>query len=186
MNPRLEPIERPQGLVLRIAYAASRRMLGKVITPMKVAYARVPALARLAWSVSNTLEKKLSLDPELRLLITAQASALNGCGFCLDMKHALAVREGLGLEKLQALSHYRTSPLFGERERAALDYAGEATRERRVRDETFERLRAHFSEREIVEITFANAAENFFNLLGVPLGIESDGLCALALDRARH
>jgi AhpD family alkylhydroperoxidase len=169
---------------MKIAYAMSRRMLGKVMAPMKVAYARVPALTRLSYSLATTMEKKLSLDPELRLLITAQASATNGCGFCLDLKHAMAVQEGIGLEKLQALAQYSTSPLFSERERAALDYATEATLHRHVRDETFERLRAHFDERSIVEITFVNAAENFYNLIGVPLGIESDGLCAIALERS--
>jgi len=183
MNPRLTPIEAPRGLFMRVAYAVSRRMLGKVMMPMKVAYARVPALTRLSYSLSTTMEKKLTLAPELRLLITAQTSALNGCGFCLDLKHAMAVQEGIGLDKLQALSQYRSSPLFSDAERAALDYTAEATQQRHVSDATFEELRAHFDEREIVEITFVNAAENFYNLIGVPLGIESDGLCAIALER---
>ena len=59
----------------------------------------------------------------------------------------------------------------------------EATREKKVGDETFATLRKHFSEREIVEITFLNALENFYNLLNLPLGIEDDGLCAIAEGR---
>ena len=184
MQPRIAPIEQPRGVVMKLAYAMSRRMLGKVMTPMKVAYARVPALTRLSYSMSRVMETRLSLEPELRLLLTAQASALNGCGFCLDMSEAMAVEKGIGLEKLQALGDYASSPLFDERERAALDYVSEATRTCRVTDETFERLRRHFDDREIVEITFVNAAENFYNLFGGPLGIESDGLCAIALERA--
>lgn len=183
MEPRLTPIEKPSGLFMKVAYAASRRMLGKVMMPMKVAYARVPALMRLSFGLSKVLDRKLSLDPQLRLLITTQASALNHCGFCLDMSRAMAVQEGLGLEKFNALPQYRTHALFDAAERAALDYVTEATSARQVSDETFERLREHFDEREIVEITFVNAAENFYNLMGVPLGLESDGLCAIALDR---
>lgn len=183
MEPRLAPIEEPRGLMMRIGYAVSRRMLGKVMSPMKVAYARVPALLRISYSISKAMDEKLSIDAELRLLITAQASALNHCGFCLDMSQAMAVSRGVGLEKFQALPDYRTHPLFSERERAALDYVTETTRDRVVRDETFERLRSHFDEREIVEITFVNAAENFYNMFGVPLRLESDGLCAIALDR---
>ncbi len=38
----------------------------------------------------------------------------------------------------------------------------------------------HFSEREIVEITWVNALENYYNLLNLPLEIESDGFCAIA------
>jgi AhpD family alkylhydroperoxidase len=183
MEPRLAPIEVPKGLMMKIAYAMSRRMLGKVMMPMKVAYARVPALTRVSVGIARTMERKLTLDPDLRLLITAQTSALNGCGFCLDMSRAMAVQEGIGLEKFNALSDYATDPLFDARERAALDYAGQATRDRAVSDETFERLQAHFNEQEIVEITFVNAAENFYNLIGVPLGLESDGLCAIAQTR---
>jgi len=183
MEPRLSPIEEPPGVMMKVAYAMSRKMLGKVMTPMKVAYARVPALTRLSMSMAKIMDGKLTIEPELRLLLTAQASALNGCGFCLDMSQAMAVQRGVGLEKFQALSEYGTHPLFSERERAALDYVTEATRRCEVSDETFERLRAHFDDQEIVEITFVNAAENFYNLFGGPLRIESDGLCAIALDR---
>ncbi len=182
-EPRLAPIEAPKGLMMKLAYAMSRRMLGKVMTPMKVAYARVPALSRLSYSMSRVMQRDLSLDPELRLLLTAQASALNGCGFCLDMAQAMAVDSGVGLEKLQRLSEYETDPIFDARERAALDYVSEATRRCQVSDDTFARLQRHFDDREIVEITFVNAAENFYNLFGGPLRIESDGLCAIALER---
>ena len=49
----------------------------------------------------------------------------------------------------------------------------------RASDETFTRLRQHFSEQEIVELTVAVAAENMFNRLNVPLEEESQGFCAL-------
>ena len=50
-------------------------------------------------------------------------------------------------------------------------------------DETFAALRSHFDETQIVAITWMNAVENYFNLLNGPLGIESDGLCAIAEHR---
>jgi alkylhydroperoxidase family enzyme len=59
----------------------------------------------------------------------------------------------------------------------------EATRSKTVGDATFERLREQFSEREIVEITFLNAIENFYNLINLPLEIEEDGLCAIQQQR---
>jgi alkylhydroperoxidase family enzyme len=87
------------------------------------------------------------------------------------------------MDKFNALSEYRTSPLFSERERAAMAYVEEATRHKRVSDPTFEALRKHFNEREIVEITWLNAVENYYNLINLPLEIESDGFCAIAQAR---
>jgi alkylhydroperoxidase family enzyme len=92
----------------------------------------------------------------------------------------MAIREHLGEEKFDSLAEYRTSPLFSDRERAALAYVEEATRNRRASDAAFQELRKHFSEREIVEITWVNASENYYNLLNLPLEIESDGFCAIA------
>ncbi|MGH0036066.1 MAG: carboxymuconolactone decarboxylase family protein [Myxococcota bacterium] len=181
---RLEPIEKPRGVLLKLAYAMSRRMLGAVMSPMKVLYARVPYITRISYSLSRVVDKKVSLDRELALLVQAQTSAQNGCGFCLDMKHALAVQHRIGLEKFQALAGYATSPLFDERERAALDFASEVTRDRKVSDATFARARSHFSEAELVELAFVNAVENFYNLMAKPFGIGSDGLCAIAVQKA--
>jgi alkylhydroperoxidase family enzyme len=75
-------------------------------------------------------------------------------GATFDIGRAIAIREQWGMEKFDALVDYRTSPLFSERERAALAFAEQATLHKRVSDATFEKLRKHFSEREIVEITW--------------------------------
>jgi len=53
-----------------------------------------------------------------------------------------------------------------------------------VSETTFERLRSHFAEWEIVEITWLNAVHNYYNLITVPLEIESDDLCAIAQARS--
>jgi hypothetical protein len=56
----------------------------------------------------------------------------------------------------------------------------EATRHKRVSDATFEELRRRFGERDVVEITWVNAVENYHNLINLPLEIESGGFCAIA------
>jgi AhpD family alkylhydroperoxidase len=181
---RLEPVEKPGGLMLKIAYWASRRRLGKVMTPMKVVYARMPKILRLSWNIVQFEEKAIRLDPGLKYLVKTLAARVNGCTFCVDIAEAMAVQKHMSLEKFHALAEYRTSPLFSDRERAALAYVEEATRNKRVADTTFEALRKHFQEWEIVEITWLNALENYYNLINLPLGIESDGLCAIAQKRA--
>ena len=183
---RLAPIDKPRGILLRLAYAMSRRRFGKVLAPLRVLYARSPRLARLGYSIARVLEGGLALPHELTLLITTQTSLLNGCTFCADLHRAQAVQERLGLERFRALPEFETSPLFDPRERAMLAFVTELSRERKVSDATFARLRAHASDTEIAELTWLTAIGNYFNLMSAALELESDGLMELALreDRA--
>jgi AhpD family alkylhydroperoxidase len=161
----------------------ARRRLGKVPTPFRVVYARAPKLAAPTYQISRVLEGGLSLEPELALLVMTHVSLLNGCGFCADLHLAQAVQARLGREKFAALADFRESGRFSERERAALAFAEEVTRSHAASDASFRELQKHFDERQIVELTWLNAIGNFFNLLAVPLGLESDGLEALARQR---
>jgi AhpD family alkylhydroperoxidase len=170
---------------MRIAYWLSRRQLGRVMSPLKVIYARAPAVAWPGLWIARTIETGLSLEPELRLLVTTQSSLLNGCTFCADLHTAQAVQARLGLEKFKTLLAFETSPLFSERERAVLAYTAEVTQRRVPSDAVFEALRKHVSEKQIVELTWLNAISNFFNLMAVPLQLESDGLAEVALRRAQ-
>ena len=180
---RLDPIENPKSWMLRLAYRASMKRLGKVMSPMKVVYARIPGVLRASYELSKFEEKGIQLDPVIKLMVKSLTAQINQCGFCMDIAEAFAVGKSMGLEKLHALPEYKTSSLFSPRERAALAYAEEATRNKRVRDDTFETLRTYYNEREIVEITWVNALENYYNLISIPLGLESDGLCAIAQTR---
>lgn len=111
---------------------------------------------------------------------------LNGCGFCADVGRAMATYRGMTIETLDAVPAWRTRAPFSERERAALAYVEEATRTRRVADDTFAALRRHFHDRQIVALTWLSAVANDFNLLNGPLGIGSDGPCAIAERRTRR
>jgi AhpD family alkylhydroperoxidase len=118
-------------------------------------------------------------------MISMFVAGINGCAFCLDFGRMMAVKENMSMEKFNALPSYRTSPLFSSKERAALAFAEDATRNKRVSDSIFEELRKYFSDWEIVEIATLTAIQNFENLLNLPLGIGSDGLCAIAQARKK-
>ncbi len=180
---RLKPIDKPKGISMRFAFWMTQKQLGKVLTPMKVLYPRMPGALKLSYEIQKFETNGLHLEPGLHFLIGTLVSDINGCSFCVDISRAMAIRKRLGMEKFNALAEYRTSSLFSARERAALAYAEEATRHKRVSDPTFVALRKHFSENEIVEITWLNAVHNYYNLINLPLEIESDGLCAIALDQ---
>jgi hypothetical protein len=179
---RITPIH-SRNPFLRIANSAISRVFGKPITPFQVVFARLPRAIAAQLGIYWGLAGKHGVEPELQLLLQGHVAGMNGCGFCGDIQRALATYQGLSLDKLDAVADWRRSALFTPRERAALAYVEEATQHKRVTDATFAALREHFDDRQIVAITWLNAVENYFNLLNGPLGIESDGLCAIAEQR---
>ena len=184
-SPRLEPIENPDSLMARLSYWVNQWQMGKVITPLKVIYARFPESLGLARAL-KTLEDKFTIDRELIHLIQTYVASINGCAFCIDMAKASYQQNEHQDGKLDELMRFEESTAFPEAEKAALAYVDEATRNKQVEEETFQRLREHYSEREIVQITMINAVENFYNLMNAPLNIGSDELCELWLSDGRQ
>ena len=90
------------------------------------------------------------------------------------------MQAGASPEKVGAVERFRSSDLFSEREKLALEYAEKMTiTGERVTDDLFQGARRHFSEAEIVELTAAVALENFRSKFNVALGVESQGFCIL-------
>ncbi len=90
------------------------------------------------------------------------------------------MRAGASEEKVRQVDQASTSALYSEAERVALEYAETMTvTGQRVTDALFDRVRAHFGEAQIVELTAAVALENFRSKFNVALGIESQGFCAI-------
>jgi len=177
MDTFLPAIEKPQGLVMKLAYAMTRRQFGKVLTPVKVAYSRLPAAFAMFSAKISKLEKKLELPAEMVMLVREQVARINVCEFCMDIGRSIAIKESMNEAKFDALDEYRTSPFFSEAERAALDSVTELTREKKVEPETFARMARHYSERAICEIVWVVATEHYYNLTNIGLNIHSDMLC---------
>lgn len=85
-------------------------------------------------------------------------------------------RAGLDAEKILDLTNYPTSPLFDERERAALEYADAMTASGAVGADLFARLRGHFSDDALVELTALIAWENASSRFNRALRIPAQGL----------
>jgi len=177
---RLQPIDRPPTLFARLVFALLKRVLGRVPTPYRVVFTRMPQALFAHAMMVGVLDRRLMLDPDLRVLIESHIATLNGCTFCLDLVQAVALKRNPRLHtKLARLDAYRTEPAFSAGERAALAYVESVTRDHHVDDATFAELRRHFDEGAIVEITWVIALEQYFNAINVGLGIGSDGFCAL-------
>jgi alkylhydroperoxidase family enzyme len=90
------------------------------------------------------------------------------------------MRTGATEDKIRQVPAWRDSALFTSMERDALEYAERVTiTGEKVTDELWDRLRRHFTESQLVELTAAVALENFRSKFNVPLGIESQGFCLL-------
>jgi alkylhydroperoxidase family enzyme len=180
MDTFLAPIENPNGLMMKLAYHFTRRQFGKVLTPLKVHSARLPFAFASFYTKIGSLDKKLQMPPETAMLIREQVARLNVCLFCMDIGRSFIVKASMNEAKFDALEEYRTSALFSDRERAALDYVTELTKDKTVNPETFARLSRHFSEREICEIVWLVASEHVYNITNIGLNIHSDMLCDIS------
>ena len=90
------------------------------------------------------------------------------------------MQAGADEDKIRQVPTWRESELFSDLERDALEYAERMTiTGETVTDELWARLRGHFSEAQLVELTAAVALENFRSKFNVPLGIEAQGFCVL-------
>ena len=90
------------------------------------------------------------------------------------------MQAGASDDKIRQVPTWRESSLFSAVERDALEYAERLTvTGEKVTDELFARLRGHFSEAQMVELTAVVALENFRSKFNPPLGIEAQGFCVL-------
>jgi len=110
-----------------------------------------------------------SLDEKLKLLIVLRASQVNGCAYCIDMHWKDLRALGETEQRLYGLDAWRESPYYSDRERAALEWTEAVTliTKGHVPDEVYERVRQHFSEQELADLTLAVATINAWNRLAI-------------------
>jgi alkylhydroperoxidase family enzyme len=183
-GPLLTPIENPKGLMMRLAYFFTRKGFGRVLTPLKVHSARLPAAFGMFYSKVAELDKKLVLPAETAMLVREVVARANVCLFCIDIGRWATIQASMNQAKFDALEDYQTSPLFTEAERAALDYAAVLTKEKRVDSDAFARMSRFYSQREVCEIVWLVASEHLYNMTNIGLNIHSDMLCDLARKNA--
>jgi AhpD family alkylhydroperoxidase len=120
--------------------------------------------------VLNKAVDECGLEPGLLHLVKLRASQINGCSFCVDMHSKEAMRDGDTQQRVFLVSAWKESPLFSDRERAALAYTETVTMisEAGVPDALYEATLKHFSEEELVKLSVAIGMINVWNRLCVP------------------
>jgi len=115
---------------------------------------RVPAIAKATIQFNKAVfSPDGNIDLGFKRLLANAASAAVGCQYCRAHTAVSATRHGIDDAKVEALWEYRTSPLFTDRERVAIEYAmAAASVPNAVTDELYAQLESMWSETEIVEI----------------------------------
>ena len=185
MQIRLNPVESPP-FMMKLAYFFSKIKFGKVLSPLKIVFVRLPLSFSLFSNKIGQLERKLKLKRELALLIRHRVAQINTCSFCMDIGIALAIKDNQQSEKFYHLDEFMTSSLYSEADRAALHFANELTAEKKISDSTFARAKQYFSDRELIEIAWLVSTEHYYNLMNLAFEIHSDNLCAVGKRPAKE
>lgn len=169
----------------RKAFEANQRTFGELLHPVAVT-ARHPEIFRAYMDFERGLHRARLIEETLRSLVMLKIATHLGCAFCIDIGSFLGTeREGVSERQVLEIADFRTSDAFSPRERLGLEYAMAMSGVRaEVDDALFERVRAEFTEEEIVELTAIAAWENYrgrFNrALGLPAhGFTANSVCAL-------
>ena len=130
----------------------------------------VPEMATGMAAVSHALRKS-GIEPDLIEILKVRISQLNGCAFCVQYHLNDARKLNVPAAKLDLLAAWREAGIYSPREVAALDWAERVTllASHHIDDETYARVQAHFSEREIAFLTTAIGQINFWNRVAAPL-----------------
>ena len=172
---------------IRLFFWNQKRRYGKVLEPGML-WGRSPwVFATLALLYGALDRKKSPLSPVLRSLLTVRVSQINHCEFCVDINSATLVKRGVPEDKIEALREWRESPLFDQTERVALEYAEAVTHtDLHVDNELMARLKQHFNDDEVVELTGLIAFQNLSSKFNGALNVAPQGFCRLPPAGASH
>jgi AhpD family alkylhydroperoxidase len=131
----------------------------------------MPELVPAGYTAVLGLEKYVTanVDHTVLHLIKLRASILNGCSFCVDMHSRDALAAGEDSRRLFGVGAWHESPLYTERERAALALTDEVTRlgAHGVSDEVFDQARAVWSAEEVANLILAIVTINVWNRIAI-------------------
>lgn len=135
----------------------------------RIAYTHVAPDGIQALSATGPYLASSGIEPRLRALIELRVSQINGCAYCVDLHSQQARKAGETRQRLDCLPVWRETSFFDDRERAALAWAESVTLvpQTGVPDAVYEATRAHFSEKDLVDLTLVVAVMNAWNRMAI-------------------
>lgn len=184
-TPRLAAIDGYAGFWLAILRMAFRWMFGKVMMPLRVLFPRIPGYAFPHICLMAFATRKLSLPRELMHVLGMRVSRNNACHFCFDMHQAMFMLDEPNPAALSLAASELDDPALDPKVRAVMAYADEVVLQGNVSDATFTQLKALLPERQVAEVVWVAAFVIYTNMLSRPLGLPSDGFCAIVQKQQR-
>ena len=131
----------------------------------RIPYTRIAPEATRALAGVDAYVRASGLEKPLLELVRLRASQINGCAYCIDMHTKDARAAGETEQRLYGLNAWRETPYYSDRERAALEWTEAITliAESHVPDPLYDAVKSHFSEKELVDLTWAVVAINAWN-----------------------
>jgi AhpD family alkylhydroperoxidase len=186
------PVVEPKSLsqypwFIRLFFWKQKRTYGRILDPGML-WGRSPWVFGAVALLYGALDRRGSpLTPALRSLVTVRVSQINHCAFCVDINSATLAKRGVAMNKIEALGAWRDSSLFSPEERLALDYAEAMTiTAPGVTDDLRQRLKRHWNDDTIVELTGLIAFQNLSSKFNAALDVPSQGFCSLPFPALRN
>jgi AhpD family alkylhydroperoxidase len=134
------------------------------LNPFKAAPDTIKALTALENQVAAS-----GLEKSLIELVKTRASQINGCAFCINMHTEDARKNGETEQRLYLLNAWRESPVYTDRERAALAWTEAVTliSKTHAPDDVYNEVLSQFSEAETVNLTMLIATINAWNRIAI-------------------
>lgn len=188
--------EKQAGPIVKLVYRLMRRGVKKMtgreaahgdgIEPVAI-WAHQPKMMSGMGKFQGAVRKGNTVDERLKYLVELKGAQMIGCEYCVDLGSQICRNSGFSDAELLAMPRYRQSDLFTEREKLALDYTVAVMRTPvAVTDELFVRMKEHFTDAQLVEITAMLTVVNLdrFNAaFSVGSAGFSDGMVCVAPDR---
>ena len=185
------------GMKVKLVYWFMRKGMAKMtgrapagessgIEPIEV-WAHQPKMLGGMGKFQQAVRNAHAVDERIKNLVELKGAQMIGCEYCVDLGSQICRNSGFSDDELLALPRYRQSDLFTEREKLALDYAvGVMRTPVEVGDELFARMKEHFSDEQLVEITALLTVVNLdrFNAaFGIGSAGFSEGMVCVPPDR---
>jgi alkylhydroperoxidase family enzyme len=195
---RIEGVPRKQASPMtRIAYRFGPRMMMKLtgrapqtgtgLEPMTI-WAHAPKMMMAMGKFNGPMRKGKTVPQRIQNLVELKGAAMIGCEFCVDLGSQICRNSGFSDDELLAIPNYRTSDLFTDQEKAALDFTvGFMRTPVEITDQVFANAQTHFSNQQLVELagllTLVNL-DRFNAAFGIGSAGFSDGMVCVPPERS--
>jgi len=174
MSARIEPLPAEHNPDLKDAFAAYTKSLGFIPNNMLILQRKPKIVKAMAQLAASIWEPEGEVDRAFKRLVAHVASRTAGCQYCMAHTAGGALLAGIDPRKVAAVWEFRTSSLYSQAEKVALDFAiAAAGQPNGVTEAMFAEMRRHWNENQIVEIAAVVAVFGFLNrwndTMGTPL-----------------